>query len=40
MHGQETSRRKPKGAQAKGDSEGHLSGDIMEDVEEHITVPC
>ena len=40
MHGQETSRRKPKGAQAKGDSEGHLIGDIMEDVEEHITVPC
>ena len=30
MHGQETSRRRPRGAQAKGDSEGHLIGDIME----------
>ena len=30
MCGQETSRRRPKGAQAKGDSEGHLIGDVME----------
>ena len=30
MHGQETSKRIPKGAQAKGDSEGHLIGDVME----------
>ena len=30
MHGQETSRRRPRGAQAKGDSEGHLIGDVME----------
>ena len=30
MHGQESSKRRPKGAQAKGDSEGHLIGDIME----------
>ena len=30
MRGQETSRRRPKGAQAKGDSEEHLIGDVME----------
>ena len=30
MHGQEISKRRPKGAQVKGDSEGHLIGDIME----------
>ena len=30
MHGQETSRRKPRRAQAKGDSEKHLIGDVME----------
>ena len=30
MHGQETSRRRPRGAQAKGDSEGHLISDVME----------
>ena len=30
MCGQESSKRRPKGAQAKGDSEGHLIGDIME----------
>ena len=30
MRGQESSRRRPKGAQAKGDSEGHLIGDVME----------
>ena len=30
MCGQETSKRRPKGAQAKGDSEGHLIGDVME----------
>ena len=30
IHGQETSRRRPREAQAKGDSEGHLIGDIME----------
>ena len=30
MRGQETSRRRPKGAQTKGDSEGHLIGDVME----------
>ena len=30
MHGQETSRRRPRGAQAKGDSEGHLIGNVME----------
>ena len=30
MCGQENSRRRPRGAQAKGDSEGHLIGDIME----------
>ena len=30
MRGQETSRRRPRGAQAKGDSEGHLIGDVME----------
>ena len=30
MHGQEISKRKPKEAQAKGDSEGHLIGDVME----------
>ena len=27
---QESSKRRPKGAQAKGDSEGHLIGDVME----------
>ena len=30
MRGQEISKRRPKGAQAKGDSEGHLIGDVME----------
>ena len=30
MRGQETSRRRPRGAQAKGDSKGHLIGDVME----------
>ena len=30
MCGQETLKRRPKGAQAKGDSEGHLIGDVME----------
>ena len=30
MCGQESSRRRPKRAQAKGDSEGHLIGDVME----------
>ena len=30
MHGQEISKRRPKGAQAKGDSEGYLIGDVME----------
>ena len=36
MRGQESSKRRSKGAQAKGDSEGHL----IRDVEEHITMPC
>ena len=31
MHGQESSKRRP-----KGDNEGHLIGDVKE----HITVPC
>ena len=30
MRDQETSRRRPRGAQAKGNSEGHLIGDMME----------
>jgi len=30
MRGQESLKRRPKGAQAKGDSEGHLIGDVME----------
>ena len=30
MHGQESSKKRPQGAQAKGDSEGHLIGDVME----------
>ena len=30
MCGQEISKRRPKGAQSKGDSEGHLVGDVME----------
>ena len=30
MRGQETSKRRPKGAQAKGGNEGHLIGDVME----------
>ena len=30
MHGQESSKKRPRGAQAKGDSEGHLIGDVME----------
>ena len=30
MHGQETLRRRLKGAQVKGDSEGYLIGDVME----------
>ena len=30
MRGQESSKKRPKGAQAKGDSEGHLIGDVME----------
>ena len=30
MRDQESSKRRPKGAQAKGDSEGHLIGDVME----------
>ena len=30
MCGQEISKRRPKGAQSKGDSEGHLIGDVME----------
>ncbi|XP_050280764.1 uncharacterized protein LOC126721747 [Quercus robur] len=30
MRGQETSKRRPNGAQAKADSEGHLIGDVME----------
>ena len=30
MRGQEISKRRPKGAQVKGDSEGHLIGDVME----------
>ena len=29
MHSQESSKRRPKGAQAKADSEGHLIGDVM-----------
>ena len=40
IYGQESSKRRPKGAQAKGDSEGHLIGDIMEMLKNHITVPC
>ena len=30
LRGQEISKRRPKGAQAKGDSEGHLIRDVME----------
>ena len=30
MRSQETSKRRPKGAQAKGGNEGHLIGDVME----------
>ena len=30
MRGQESSKRRSKGAQVKGDSEGHLIGDVME----------
>ena len=30
MRGQESSRRRPKGEQAKGDSDRHLIGDVME----------
>ena len=30
MRGQESSKKRPKGAQAKGDSEGCLIGDVME----------
>ena len=30
MRGHKISMRRPKGAQAKGDSEGHLIGDVME----------
>ena len=30
MRGQETSTRRPRGEQAKGDSDGHLIGDVME----------
>ena len=30
MRGQEISKRRPKGAQVKGDSEAHLIGDVME----------
>ena len=30
VHGQETSRRRPRGAQAKGNNEVHLIGDVME----------
>ena len=30
MRGQEISKRRPNGAQAKGDSEGHIIGDVME----------
>ena len=30
IHGQETSRRRPREAQTKGDSERHLIGDVME----------
>ena len=30
MRGQEISRRRPRGAQAMGNSEGHLIGDVME----------
>ena len=30
VRGQETSRRRPRGAQAKGNNEGHLIGDVME----------
>ena len=30
VRGQESSKRRPNGAQAKGDSEGHLIGDVME----------
>ena len=30
MHGQENLKKMPKGAQAKGESEGHLIGDVME----------
>ena len=30
MRCQESSKRRPKGAQAKGDNEGHIIGDIME----------
>ena len=30
MCGQESSKRRPKEAQAKGDNKGHLIGDIME----------
>ena len=30
MCGQEISKRRPKRAQAKGDNEGHLIGDVME----------
>ena len=36
MRGQESSKRGPREAQAKGDSEGHLIGNV----EEHITMPC
>ena len=30
MRGQESSKKRPKGAQTKGDNEGHLIGDVME----------
>ena len=30
MHGQESSKKRPKRAQTKGDNKGHLIGDVME----------
>ena len=35
LHGQDNSRRMPKGIQAKGESEGQLTGDV----EKHFTMP-
>ena len=39
MRGQESSKRGPRGAQAKGDSEGHLIGDVMEMLKK-ISLSC